>query len=167
MALSAEPSATRAGVSTPVRRQIRSMDSGRERETTVGRRPTRVPLLRPGRRTILVVDDNAETRLALTAVLGIRGHRTAEAADGAQALAHLHRDGHDVALVVLDLYMPGVDGRAFLGAKAADAAIRDIPVVVYSAVDGSGLPPDIPYIRKGTSTADHLLDVIEASLAGA
>ena len=49
-------------------------------------------------------------------------------------------------------------------ARTPDPRLRDIPVLVYSAVDGHGLPPDVPYLRKGSSTADQLLDMIERTI---
>ena len=42
--------------------------------------------------------------------------------------------------ILLDLVMPDVDGFQFLAAKNADAALRDLPVVVISARDPAGQP---------------------------
>jgi CheY-like chemotaxis protein len=113
---------------------------------------------------VLIVDDNSDTRMALSAVLGIRGYRTVEVNDGAQALDYLRSAEQGAALVLLDLHMPRLDGHSFLAHKVADPRLRDIPVLVYSAVDGHGLPPDVPYLRKGSSTADQLLDMIERTI---
>ena len=57
---------------------------------------------------ILVVDDEPAVRDSLERALRLEGYEIALAADGAQALATLAKDGTDA--VVLDVMMPGVDG---------------------------------------------------------
>lgn len=109
---------------------------------------------------VLVVEDDVDTRLALVQILTISGYLVATAGDGAQALDYLVRSGGSACLVLLDLHMPGMDGFAFLRAKDGLPELRDIPVVVYSAVDAAGLPRDVSYVRKGSSSPDHLLEVV-------
>ncbi len=58
--------------------------------------------------SVLVVDDDENNRFVLSGLLGVMGHRVAEAADGAQALALLAEQPVDVVLA--DLQMPGMDG---------------------------------------------------------
>src|SRR5262245_19902588 len=111
--------------------------------------------------TVLVVDDNADTRLALTTLLGIRGYRTLEARNGRDALECLRALDAQVAVILLDLMMPEMDGHAFLAAKASDAAIAGIPVVVYSALSTTGLPGATVCIRKGTDSPDALLAALD------
>jgi CheY-like chemotaxis protein len=60
------------------------------------------------------------------------------ASDGPQGLEMLRRRKPDA--MVLDLVMPGTDGWALLEEKAADPDIRDIPVIVVSAQDPTGIP---------------------------
>ena len=110
---------------------------------------------------VLIVEDNNETRRALTAVLAIRGYDTLEARDGAQALECLRGPASKAALVLLDLCMPTMDGYAFLRAKTADPELADVPVVVYSALGREGLPGGVPFVAKGSSTPDQLLAVID------
>ena len=110
---------------------------------------------------VLIVDDNRETREALATVLGIRGFETVGVADGAQALAYLRSPGAAVWLVLLDLCMPRMDGDTFLQLKTADPGLKKIPVVVYSAAERSGLPPTIPFVRKGSSSPEQLFAAIE------
>jgi len=57
---------------------------------------------------ILVVDDEPAVRASLERALRLEGYDIALAADGAEALAALEKDGTDA--VVLDVMMPGVDG---------------------------------------------------------
>jgi CheY-like chemotaxis protein len=110
---------------------------------------------------VLIVEDNNETRRALTAVLSISGYDTIEARDGAQALACLRGPTGGVSLVLLDLCMPTMDGYAFLRAKRADPDLANVPVVVYSALGPDGIPDSVPYVGKGSSTPDQLLAVID------
>ena len=57
---------------------------------------------------ILVVDDEPAVRSSLERALRLEGYEIELAADGAEALAALEKDGTDA--VVLDVMMPGVDG---------------------------------------------------------
>jgi two-component system NtrC family sensor kinase len=62
-------------------------------------------------RTILVVDDEAEIREALTEILSGARHRVVTASSGRQALARMAKEHFDVILT--DIRMPDLDGRAF------------------------------------------------------
>ena len=113
------------------------------------------------RRTILVVDGHASLRHVLRRVLERSGYRVEIAENGAQGLERL-RSGR-VDLVVLDIDMPVMNGRAFLAARAADASLLRIPVVIYSAAPG---PARVPvgvsaWIWKGSEVAEllHALSV--------
>jgi adenylate cyclase len=85
----------------------------------------------PGR--LLVVDDNKVNRLLLGRTLEQLGHAVSFAADGAQALAMLDDGAFD--LVLLDIEMPDVDGLAVLTAMSTDGRLREIPVIMTSALD--------------------------------
>lgn len=93
---------------------------------------------------ILVVDDEASIAETLSIVFEDEGFRCAIASNGADALAEARRDRPD--LVVLDLMMPVMDGRATLQALRADPALREVPVVVMSAApalfDGLAAVPE-------------------------
>ncbi len=81
-------------------------------------------------KTIAVVEDNADNRLLLCAILGDR-YRVVEYADGAEALAGLRRERPD--LVLLDISLPGMDGTEVLRRLRADAALKGLPVVALTA----------------------------------
>jgi len=112
-------------------------------------------------RTVLVVDDHPELRLSLQHLLELAGYRVLVAANGAEGLEQLRRGC--VHVVVLDIDMPVMDGRAFLAARSADAQLARVPVVVYSAdPQPAALPAGITaWIWKGTESAD-LLRAIDA-----
>ncbi|MCS0608837.1 EAL domain-containing protein [Massilia solisilvae] len=82
--------------------------------------------------TVLVVDDRPGNREYLVALLGFAGHRTLQAADGAQALACARAQRPD--LVITDILMPGMDGHAFVQRLRADPLVAGTRVIFYSAV---------------------------------
>lgn len=64
---------------------------------------------RPGK--VLIVDDEAAIRQGLSYLLRTEGYQVEEAANGKEALALYDADPQGIALVVLDLVMPEMDGR--------------------------------------------------------
>lgn len=82
---------------------------------------------------VLVVDDYPMNRLKLARLLQQQGHTVAQAGDGQQALTMLRAESFDV--VLLDLLMPGIDGMQVLQEMKRDASLRDIPIIIISAVD--------------------------------
>lgn len=81
---------------------------------------------------LLVVDDDASIREALADVLGDEGYSVVAHADGEDALAQL-RAGYRPKAVILDLWMPRLDGWSFQRALEADPQLASIPVVVLTA----------------------------------
>ena len=82
---------------------------------------------------VLVVDDNRMNRLKLLRSLEEQGHTVALAENGRQALQMLQEQPFDV--VLLDIIMPEMDGYEVLAQIKADAGLRNIPVIVISALD--------------------------------
>lgn len=82
---------------------------------------------------ILIVDDYAMNRLKLARILERQGHTTAMAGNGVEALAAMRNTPFDV--VLLDIVMPEMDGYQVLEHVNADSNLRDIPVIVISAID--------------------------------
>ncbi|PYQ60485.1 MAG: Fis family transcriptional regulator [Acidobacteria bacterium] len=76
---------------------------------------------------ILIVDDEQSIRATLAKILEDEGHRTAVCESGEEALAQAARDEFD--LIMLDLWLPGVDGMAVLERLHAAGAP---PVIVIS-----------------------------------
>lgn len=86
----------------------------------------------PPKPPVLIVDDNRETRNALERILRFRGYVTATAGDGEEALRYL-RSGQSACLIILDVFMPVMDGLVFCRELLADPALAGIPVIAYSA----------------------------------
>ncbi|MBI5949462.1 MAG: response regulator [Chloroflexi bacterium] len=83
--------------------------------------------------TILVVDDDEANREVLARRLARLGYGTVEARNGREAIETMAAQAVD--LVLLDIMMPVMDGYAVLDHRRADPALRDIPVVMISALD--------------------------------
>jgi signal transduction histidine kinase/DNA-binding response OmpR family regulator len=87
---------------------------------------------RSGALTILVVEDNEDSRDLLQLLLEARGHHVDVAADGTSGLAQLLEQRHDVAL--LDIGLPGVDGYELvrrLREQRPDRSTRLIAITGY------------------------------------
>ncbi len=85
------------------------------------------------RAAILVVDDNEDNRDMLARRLRRQGYEVLTAAGGRAALDSLGERPLD--LVLLDVMMPDLDGYAVLKQLKADPVLRDIPVLMISALD--------------------------------
>ena len=89
---------------------------------------------------ILLVEDNpADVRLTIEGLKEAKiANRLYPVADGKSAMDFLHRRGDFVSaprpdLILLDLNLPGMDGRAVLGQIKADPQLKAIPVVILTS----------------------------------
>ena len=80
---------------------------------------------------MLVVDDEPQVRATVREALALEGYDVTEASNGAEALALLPTA--DPEAIVLDLWMPVMDGWAFR--KAQLASHPNVPVIIVSALD--------------------------------
>ncbi len=85
---------------------------------------------------ILIVDDNELDRSLLADILQEK-YEVFTAANGREALTVLHENCNRIAVILLDLYMPVMNGYEFLSVQQADEAIADIPVIVITQQDNS------------------------------
>jgi CheY-like chemotaxis protein len=117
----------------------------------------------PPAKRILVVDDDESTREGSTVLLRAWGYAVDSARDGGEALEWLRRSPPP-SLILLDLAMPGVDGREFRRLQQEDPALARIPVVVVSATGQAAQRADqlgdVGYLQKPYGAAD-LLAVVE------
>jgi CheY-like chemotaxis protein len=110
--------------------------------------------------SILVVDDDAAVREALTQLLELEGYRVTPAANGLEAL-NLLRNKQAASLVLLDLMMPVMDGWAFLAERARDPTLAAIPVIVISAATQRGDRLDTVACLRKPIDPEALLELIE------
>ena len=83
---------------------------------------------------ILLVDDSAMNRMMLTEILGDSYH-ILEAENGRECMEKLQAEAENIALVLLDINMPVMDGFEVLKAMNANHTIEDIPVIMISSED--------------------------------
>ena len=84
-----------------------------------------------GRKTVLIVDDDPAFLRAVQEVVEQEGLRTLTARDGAEAFRVLE-SGETPCLILLDLRMPGMNGREFRERQILDPRWAGIPVVGFS-----------------------------------
>jgi CheY-like chemotaxis protein len=83
-------------------------------------------------RTALLVDDDARNIFALSSVLERRGMQVLTATTGSEALDILG-ERPDVAIVLMDIMMPGMDGYQTMQAVRAQPAFRRLPIIALTA----------------------------------
>jgi CheY-like chemotaxis protein len=118
---------------------------------------------------ILVVDDDAAIRAAITEILvGDYGHNIKTASDGREALDVLG-GGPPPSLVLVDLMMPRMDGAAFIARTKVQPALSGVPFCLMTASGrwdpevtrlASMLARDFPVLRKPFELAE-LMSVVE------
>ena len=86
------------------------------------------------RKQVLIVEDNALNREILCEILSTQ-YRVLQAANGQEALDMLQEHGDDVALILLDVMMPVMDGYTFLDRIRTDNVLSRIPVIVTTQSD--------------------------------
>jgi chemosensory pili system protein ChpA (sensor histidine kinase/response regulator) len=99
--------------------------SARER----GPRKTR----REGPATILVAEDDADIRLMMRMLLGMKGYRVVEARDGQEAVEVAREVRPD--LILMDLQLPRLNGFAVARFVRQTDSLRGVPIIVVSAHD--------------------------------
>jgi DNA-binding NtrC family response regulator len=114
---------------------------------------------------LLLVDDEAALREAIAERLGDHGFVVEQAGSGEDALARLSEFAFDV--IITDLRLPGVDGRAVL-----DAALERYPDIIAIIITGFGTVKDaVNAIKQGAADFvtkpfqfDALLHVLNSAL---
>ena len=90
------------------------------------------------RQTVLVVDDDGDSRLLLSELLRVQCH-VIEASNGIEALAIAAREPR-IDLILLDVMMPGMNGYEVLQALRSEPALSSVPVIAVSA---DAMPHDV------------------------
>ncbi|HZR82654.1 MAG TPA: response regulator [Candidatus Binatia bacterium] len=115
---------------------------------------------------VLVVEDSADIRDAISFVLESEGYKVRTAVDGLDAVAQLQA-GLRPSLIMLDLAMPRMDGFEFRTWQSGDDRFAGIPVVVYSGafdIDQVSQSLGVPAFRKPIDI-DRMLDLVAAYAA--
>lgn len=113
---------------------------------------------------VLIVDDAEEARLMMRTLLEKDGFEVEEAEDGHKALDMLKAD-QDYKLVVLDLAMPGLDGRQVLDQIRGSVDTSALPVLIRTATGSDSLEAELleagadDYIDKSVDAARFMARV--------
>jgi CheY-like chemotaxis protein len=113
-------------------------------------------------RLLLLVEDDIEVAETLDDFLTDDGFRIVMARNGKEALAHL-RGGLRPSAILLDLVMPEMDGWQFRREQMADANLRDIATIIFTAAaprpESAREMPGVEFLRKPID-GDELLHTV-------
>jgi CheY-like chemotaxis protein len=116
-------------------------------------------------RSVLIVEDDADVRGAVATILELHGYAVREANNGREALEQL-ANSDEVCLILLDLFMPEMNGWAFRTEQMKDPRLARIPVVVVSADPAAARravsPGVIAALTKPIEFGD-LLELVDAN----
>jgi two-component system, cell cycle response regulator DivK len=90
------------------------------------------------KKTILIIDDDARNIFALSLVLRSKGYIVLSTSDAEAGISLVH-ENKNIAIVLLDMMMPGMDGYQALNIIRNNALLKDLPVV---AVTAQAMPGD-------------------------
>jgi CheY-like chemotaxis protein len=113
---------------------------------------------------VLVVEDEPAVRALLSMALEAESYQVETAEDGEEALAKVQVQKPDV--ILLDLFLPKMDGSEVIEALRADPTTRDVKIISMSAVYGllSAMKHPVQgYVPKPFDT-DVLLSILEEVL---
>jgi diguanylate cyclase (GGDEF)-like protein/PAS domain S-box-containing protein len=101
---------------------------------TAAKRSKEVRVMTDLPHTVLIVDDELQSRKLLELLLQPEGYRTVTAATGKEALASIKAKQPD--LILLDAMMPGMDGHQVAKILKASAETSNIPIIMVTAETG-------------------------------
>ena len=118
--------------------------------------------------SLLVVDDDVDGREALCRFLGHAGHRVECVSNGKEALMSVL--AHPPDLVILDLFMPEMDGGNFLEVTRSYLRLQSLPVIVLTGLPDSPMVERARHLRvnsifvKGKATPEEILKAVQDEL---
>ena len=117
--------------------------------------------------SILIIEDDIDTRDMLSRLLTAEGYSVRVAANGWEGLLAMESPPH---LVLLDMMLPGMDGFMFLKSMRGQRTFQAIPVVVLTAMDADDVTSRVlqlgveHVISKGDSVYPKLRTAIKVVL---
>jgi CheY-like chemotaxis protein len=119
---------------------------------------------------VLVIDDDDETRAAISECLDLEGYHVHTVPDGQSGIDFIHQSVEHL-IVIIDWLMPGMDGVAVLETIAMDASLaaqHDYILMSASAHRPDFLMPTFPTTMHVTVVGkpfnlDHLLTTVRAA----
>ena len=114
---------------------------------------------------MLIVEDDASLRELYEKVLTLEGYAVIAAEDGVEALEQVERAPVDA--VILDLMMPRLDGRSVKRGFDANAAMKNVPVILVTGHVAPDIDPrDFSCILHKPVSVESLVKAVRSCLAG-
>ena len=116
---------------------------------------------------VLIVDDNDDSREILAMILAHAGYSTSQARDGAEALASARARAPSV--ILMDIFMPIMDGLTATRSLREDARLEHIPVIALTAQPSAVQPErDLFFAVVQKPSSPHvILHALSSALARA
>ena len=117
---------------------------------------------------IMIVDDSPESSQSLAKFLELGGHVVTCVPNGREALSQVLSNVPDV--ILLDLFMPEMDGPSFLEVVRSYLRIQYLPVVVLTGLGESPMVERVQHLKvnsilvKGKASPEDILKAIEEAL---
>jgi CheY-like chemotaxis protein len=117
---------------------------------------------------LLIVDDDTDGREALCKFLAMNGHEVACVSNGREALSAILSRLPD--LVILDLYMPEMDGGGLLEVVRSYLRLQSLPVVVVTGLPDSPMVERARHLKvnavlvKGKASFDEIAEAVRQEL---
>jgi DNA-binding response OmpR family regulator len=115
------------------------------------------------RQRVLIVEDDADLRQLYRQTLSMAGYDVMEARGGFEALRHLDSKLPDI--VVLDLLLPGLDGRTVRDELAAQTLTSQIPIVVVTGSTEKLESLEVACILRKPFSPERLVEAVRTCLA--
>ena len=118
---------------------------------------------------IIIIDDDASIREALSETLSVAGYEVITAENGVQGLDKISRDRPN--LILLDIMMPEMNGWEVLAALKKDEWAKNVPVIILTNLDGvENVSKAIEqeayeYVVKGDTDLKDILAMVKRKLA--
>ena len=100
-----------------------------------------------GKSIVLVVEDERESRETLQDLLELEGYEVQTAVNGREALDALNTEGDRICIMLLDLYMPVMDGWQVIDQLRADGRLGHPQVLIITSAAYKA-PAGIPVLEK-------------------
>jgi CheY-like chemotaxis protein len=109
--------------------------------------------------TVLVVEDEKESRETLRDLLELEGYDVQTAVNGREALDVLDNSGNRICIMLLDLFMPVMDGWQVIEQLRADGRLGNTQVVIITSAAYKA-PAGIPVLEKPLDL-DKVMSAVE------
>ena len=118
---------------------------------------------------VLVIEDDEYSRDALAHLLAAEDYEAQSASDGETGLAKAHEMHPDV--IVLDLNLPGIDGKQVIRMIRQDGPLRDVPILIVTGDEDRAAQSAVELGADGYLTKpvefDDLIGAIDGLKTGA